>query len=131
MPDAQVTSNFLLQGGAFALVCIMIIAGLVGAWYGGRSLFKLLKEFLAAMQLHLETQTAQLGAANVILAKISDSTTTTATTIGEWSNPDWLKKRLDFLESQATKTLEQITEVRIHLGVMNSKKGGGDGAPSA
>lgn len=115
MPDAKDAMDFLQKGGAFALLCVVVVAGGVGMLLAGRALFKLLREFLGKLLTQLETQTQTLRELAHDTKGLRLGTEATAATVNPWGSPEWLKARLDQLDRRADEIKNAINEVRIDL----------------
>lgn len=113
IPDAKTTGDFLLQGGAFALLCVIILCGLVALWFGGKALFNLLREFLTATNLQLAAQVKLLGEIHEEQRQARVSLDATAEACAAWGSPDWLNRRLDLLEKRAEEIKDQVSQLRI------------------
>jgi hypothetical protein len=115
MPDAKATGDFLLQGGAFALLCVLLLLACVAAWLAGRALFSLLREFLSTTRDQIETQTKLLGEIHGEQRSARERAEAAADQLSPWGTPEWLLKRLDTLDRRADEIRDQVSNLRISL----------------
>ncbi len=115
LPAPKETLDFLLQGGAFALLCVMVIAGGVVLWFGGRALFRLLREFLGKQIVQLESQTKLLGEIHDEQKSARMTLAATAAASIAWGSPEWLKERISGLETRAEEIKKAIGQLRVEL----------------
>jgi hypothetical protein len=120
VPDSKDAMDFLQKGGAFALLCVVVIAGGVGLAFAGRALFKLLREFLTKLLAQLETQTQTLSELASDTKGLREGQEATAASVNPWGSPEWLKARLDQLERRADEIKSAIHEVRLDLAKVGS-----------
>lgn len=112
LPDPKATSDFLLQGGAFALLSLLIIGACVAGWRGARALYALLKEFLGKTSTQLETQTALLGQIHGEQRVARERSEEAADQLSQWRSPEWLVKRLDTIDTRLDGLKDQIARLR-------------------
>src|SRR5690349_4345854 len=128
VPDPKQTMDFLLQGGAFALLCVIVIVGLIILWFGGRALFRLLREHLGTSSTQLRAQTTLLELIHADQKAMRISTESTAATVNPWGSPEWLKERLHTLERKADDIKAQISDVRVALASLTAVRVAPQGA---
>ncbi len=112
IPDPKATGDFLLQGGAFALLSLLICGSCIAGWRGAKALYALLREFLGKTSTQLETQTALLGQIHGEQKTARERSEETADMLGQWRSPEWLVKRLDTLETRLEGIKDQIGRLR-------------------
>ena len=115
IPDPKQTMDFLQQGGAFALLCVLLCVGLVFGFFGGRALFRLLREFLGKQFGQLEAQTKLLGEIHAEQKSARHSAQATAASVAAWGTPEWLREKLATLERQQSDLKTQIAAVHVDI----------------
>lgn len=115
-PDPNKVIDFLSSGGVFALLCVIVIGGGFAAFFFGRALFSLLREFLTKTTSLLETQTSETKMLRVHMEATSE-------VVNPWGNPEWLQKRLDVLDHRAEAIQKEVAALRLQVANIRGGQG--------
>lgn len=101
----KATADFLAGGGVFALLCVLVIGVGVLAYLGGRSLLRMLGDFLKKLLAQVEKQTTSLDS---LLHEMKEMRR-------ETSDPAWLRTQLATIDKRLLDIEGRLEDLRVQL----------------